>query len=176
MSGMTEFESADFSVAIDEAWTNVTDTINNFYTGKTLDFELTQGSDQLEKLADHTQWGACGTNEPHFAVESWVPSTEAGAAIGCVVSSGNKLSTCADIGNSATCTPACFDSQSILQEVIDASATITAKLDARYADASCGTFNDALELVYDNYYAKKTAAAGYGDLLTRFAGMDDPGE
>ena len=68
---MEDFGNSEFSTAIDAAWTNLTDTISNFYTGKTLDFLLAEGSEQLKKLADHSQW-AC--NEAHFAVESWVPS------------------------------------------------------------------------------------------------------
>lgn len=161
MDGMKNFENQQFSAAIDNAWKNVTDTIYNYYTGRTLDFTFPEGKNQLIKLANGSQWSStCAAYSS--SGDSWVPTTWTNSQISCV-GSGANTTTCATLSCGS---PSCFDSQTVLQ------GKTLAEINARYSGGSCTTFADDLKRVYDNYYAKKIAAAGYGDLLTRFGTSD----
>lgn len=73
---MQDFLDEGYLAQVTTTWTDTEDLINDYYSGKRLDFTLTEGKDRIQKLSVHTNYGCTSGN---FASDSWIPTNQAGA-------------------------------------------------------------------------------------------------
>lgn len=113
INAVNGFDAAAINAQVDNAWLPAYNLINDYYSGKRLDF--TSASDQaiLERISNKNNYGC---TSPLFATDSWVPTINSGT-ISCKVttsSADNTLCASANLRAGTGGCAGCLDAHKIL--------------------------------------------------------------